>query len=63
MSEGIAADVLDVCYDPQTSGGLLASVDAASMEAIVGELVAAGVAAHVIGSADARSDVAVRLLP
>jgi selenide,water dikinase len=62
MSEGIAADVLDLCYDPQTSGGLLASVDAASLEAIVGELAAAGVAAHVIGSADARSDVAVRLL-
>jgi selenide,water dikinase len=56
MSEGIAADVLDLCYDPQTSGGLLASVDAASMEAIVGELVAAGVAAHVIGSADTRGD-------
>ncbi len=62
MSEGIAADVLDLCYDPQTSGGLLASVDGASMEAIVGELVAAGVAAHVIGRAAAPSNVAVRLL-
>jgi selenide, water dikinase len=61
MSEGIAADVLDLCYDPQTSGGLLASVDAASLEAIVAELMAAGVPAHVIGSVGARSDVAVRL--
>ena len=26
MSEGIAADVLDLCYDPQTSGGLLVCV-------------------------------------
>jgi selenide,water dikinase len=63
MSEGIAADVLDLCYDPQTSGGLLVSIDAASLEAIVAELAASDVPAHVIGMADARSDVAVRLLP
>ena len=54
MSEGIAADVLDLCYDPQTSGGLLASIDAASLEAIVAELTVAGVPAHVIGSVDAQ---------
>jgi selenide,water dikinase len=59
LSEGIAADVLDLCYDPQTSGGLLASVDAASLEAIVAELTAAGVPAHVIGSVDAQRGHAV----
>jgi len=63
MSEGIAADVLDLCYDPQTSGGLLVSIDAAALEAIVAELSASEVPAHVIGMADARSGVAVRLLP
>src|SRR5262249_50818135 len=62
MSEGVAADVLDVCYDPQTSGGLLASVDGASLEVIVAELTASGVAAHVIGHAEARGDKTVRLL-
>jgi len=62
MADGVAEDVLDLCYDPQTSGGLLASVDAASLEAIVGALTAAGVQAHVIGRADPRSDVAVRLV-
>ena len=62
MADGIAADVMDLCYDPQTSGGLLVSVDAASLEAIVGELTAAGVPAHVIGRVDARSAHAVRLL-
>ena len=61
-SEGIAADVLDLCYDPQTSGGLLVSVDAASMEAIVAELTASDVPAQVVGSVDARGTHAVRLL-
>lgn len=61
MSEGIAMDVLDLCYDPQTSGGLLVSVDAASLEAIAAELMAAGVPAHVIGSVDARGHHDVRL--
>ena len=41
--------VLDVCYDPQTSGGLLAAVDAASAEAILAELRAAEVPAAIIG--------------
>jgi selenide, water dikinase len=60
--EGIAANILDLCYDPQTSGGLLVSVDAASLEAMVAELTASDVPAHVIGRADARSEVAVRLM-
>ena len=34
-----------------------------TLEAIVAELAASDVPAHVIGMADARSDVAVRLLP
>ena len=34
----VAAELLDVCFDPQTSGGLLASVDAAHVEAILAEL-------------------------
>ena len=63
MSEGIAADVLDLCYDPQTSGSLFVSIDAAALEAIVAELSASEIPAHVIGMADARSGVAVRLLP
>jgi selenide, water dikinase len=54
-AEGIAADVMDVCYDPQTSGGLLASVDGGDAETIVAELNAAGVPAVVIGEARAQT--------
>jgi selenide,water dikinase len=48
-AEGVDWAVLDVCYDPQTSGGLLASVDGASAEAILAELRAADVPATIIG--------------
>jgi selenide,water dikinase len=44
-----AAAVLDVCYDPQTSGGLLVAVDAARVEAILAELTSSGVPATVVG--------------
>ena len=39
----VPADVVDVCYDPQTSGGLFVAVDAAQVEAILADLAAAGV--------------------
>jgi selenide,water dikinase len=60
-SEGVAAAVLDVCYDPQTSGGLLASVDAAQAEAIVAALTQAGVPAAIIGEVGERARHAIRL--
>ena len=45
---------VDLCFDPQTSGGLLASVDAASADAILGALVALDVAAAIIGTVTTR---------
>ncbi len=45
----VAPDVVDVCYDPQTSGGLLVAVDSAAVEAITAELSAAGVPVVVVG--------------
>jgi selenide,water dikinase len=41
--------VVDICYDPQTSGGLLAAVDAASADAIAGALADADVPAAIVG--------------
>jgi selenide,water dikinase len=48
-AEGVDASVLDVGYDPQTSGGLLAAVDAASADAIAAALGEAGVPAVIVG--------------
>ena len=55
MPADVAADVLYVCYDPQTSGGLLVSVDAAHVEAILAELADAGVPAAVVGEVCRRA--------
>ena len=57
----LAPEIVDVCYDPQTSGGLLVSVDAAQAEAILGELAACGVPATMVGEVVSRASWAVTL--
>jgi selenide,water dikinase len=42
-------DMLDVCYDPQTSGGLLVTIDASAADATIEALAAGGVTAWVVG--------------
>jgi selenide,water dikinase len=49
----IDEDLRRLMYDPQTSGGLLVSVDANSLEALLAALRAAGVAAQEIGRVSA----------
>jgi selenide,water dikinase len=63
FAEGVAPELLDVCFDPQTSGGLLAAVDDGHAEAVLAELLSAGIDARMIGSAMLPSDVALRLNP
>jgi selenide,water dikinase len=58
----VPPEVVDVCYDPQTSGGLLVAVDAAHVEAIFAELAASGVPASVVGEVESPGACAVRLL-
>jgi selenide,water dikinase len=57
----VASELVTVCFDPQTSGGLLASVDAASADAIVAKLQIAGVDGRIIGSVAAAGNTAVIL--
>jgi selenide,water dikinase len=57
----VKAEVLDLCYDPQTSGGLLVSVDAARVEAILAELTGSGVPAIVVGDVVSPGSHAVTL--
>jgi selenide,water dikinase len=58
---GVAPEVLDVCYDPQTSGGLLVAIDAAHAEAALAELQAALVPAAIVGDVHARGEAVVTL--
>lgn len=56
IAAGVAADVSDLLYDPQTSGGLLVAVDPASADAALAALSAAGVTGRAIGRVTALSD-------
>jgi selenide, water dikinase len=53
---GIDPAVVDLCYDPQTSGGLLIAVSAAEAEALAAELDRNGVNASQIGEVFAPQD-------
>jgi selenide,water dikinase len=45
---------IDLCFDPQTSGGLLVSVDGGKAEEILAALQGSDVAAALIGSVTVR---------
>jgi selenide,water dikinase len=51
--------LLDVCFDPQTSGGLLAALDPACLDDALARLRAAGDGAWVIGRVVAQGDAAI----
>jgi selenide, water dikinase len=53
------ADLVDLLYDPQTSGGLLIAVDPARVEAVSSDLASAGVPAARIGRAVRPVDAAI----
>jgi len=57
----VAPEIVDVCYDPQTSGGLFVSVEAGQLDAIVAELAAAGVPVAAIGDVVGKAERAVQL--
>ena len=52
---GVDDDLLNVLFDPQTSGGLLAAVESGEAQAALAELRGAGVAAAVVGQTVAGS--------
>jgi len=57
VEASIPSDLVEVAYDPQTSGGLLAALPAAEGDAVVDALHAAGVAsASLVGRVEARRD-------
>ena len=53
MEEGVAPEIVALAHDPQTSGGLLAAVPAADLEAVGTDLAAAGVTSWRVGAVEA----------
>jgi selenide,water dikinase len=59
IDPGLDEDLVDLLYDPQTSGGLLLAVDPLRGEALLHDLASAGVSAVQIGRAVPISSAAI----
>ena len=55
VAAGVPADLAEIAWDPQTSGGLLVAVPAATAPRLLDAFRAAGVRAATIGAVEARS--------
>jgi len=55
VAAAVPADLAEIAWDPQTSGGLLAAVPAATAPRLLDAFRAAGVRAATIGAVEARS--------
>ena len=58
VAEGIPPELVALAHDPQTSGGLLASVPASDLAAVEADLAAAGVSSWRIGVVEAGAEPA-----
>lgn len=58
---GVAAELKDLVFDPQTSGGLFLSVDSSQADQALTALKAAGVPACFVGSVGAAGDARIRI--
>ena len=56
LDPGVPAELVTLAHDPQTSGGLLAAIPPAALEAVEAELAARGVACWRVGRVDAPVD-------
>jgi selenide,water dikinase len=62
VSAGVESDLMDLLYDPQTSGGLLVAVDPDHVEALFAALAADGVPVARIGRVLPRTDAAILVI-
>jgi selenide, water dikinase len=60
VARDVAPEVVTLAHDPQTSGGLLAALPAADVDAVVADLAGAGVEAWRVGTVEAGEGVALR---
>jgi selenide, water dikinase len=63
ISQGLDPRIIDLLFDPQTSGGLLVAVSPDALLAATDRLEAAGVPAARVGRATGRGEAAVQILP
>jgi selenide,water dikinase len=56
VAETLPADLVEVAFDPQTSGGLLAAVAGAEASRVIDALASAGVPSSVVGAVESRFD-------
>ena len=61
IDPGVPSDVVDLLFDPQTSGGLLVAIDAGLATVAIERLRADGVPAVAIGRADSPGDSLIRV--
>ena len=61
VASGISDDLVVLAHDPQTSGGLLAAVPEAALDAVERDLAAAGVSAWRVGRVEAAAEPGVAL--
>jgi selenide,water dikinase len=61
LPSGIASDLADLLFDPQTSGGLLVAVHPDHLQELLRRLEAAGVAGAEIGRVAAGANVLIRV--
>lgn len=57
----IPRPMMDICFDPQTSGGLLIAISPKDSLAVLEEMKAAGLKAEIIGNATEQSDFSIYL--
>lgn len=62
QAEGVSRAVQDICYDPQTSGGLLIAVPEGEAEALMATLKASAPAAAIIGAVVTRKEKSLYLV-
>jgi selenide,water dikinase len=58
LDPGVPAELVTLAFDPQTSGGLLAAVPAADLQAVEAELASVGVASWRVGRVESGEGVA-----
>jgi selenide,water dikinase len=61
VSDGVAAELVTLAHDPQTSGGLLAAIPADRLAAVEADLETAGVESWRIGRVEASDGPGVEL--